>query len=797
MAGFPLKNDKYSYYSTVQPHTEYYITDKMNLTQTIASITNIFGRFSDVDAKIQDSLGTLGVLFSSTRSYVFLFKNNKKIMDNTHEWCYTGIEPRKEKLQNLSTDVFPWLMNELKKDEVIHVNDVATLPDEALKEKNLLGKGDVRSFIIIPLHIKDELSGFIGLDNITTDYRIDNPNILQMVSDVIGVELEQKIADNALEESEKRHRRLIENLPLGVFSTDSNGEIIQCNKYLIDITKSSKEKIIGLNIFNLPVNSEIKNCIRNALDGYTQFYEGEYKTVLTGKNLKIRAYFTPDTSEDGKIVGCIGTITDLTGKTDEQDDKTRTMEKVIDNIDTHIWYLADRRTYGLVNKPHANFFGFKKQDLEYNDIYDVHLKQTADLIKDLSDYVFENKTRLQTTEKFTNKNGELRNLSLILTPKFDYNGDVNYVICSGEDITERDKSKKRIEESEIRYRTLFEDLTDAVLVQDLNGNILDVNLTACELLGYSKPEILKMVYRDIDALEQAGNLNAFKNDLYRHGRAVFETEYIKNDGYTISVEVNSRFIQYQGKPAILLVARDITGRKNAEEKLQEYADKLEHSNKLKDMFTDILRHDLLNPAGVVKGFTQLLVSMENDDYKLDVLNKIRASNEKLIELIQNASYFAKLDAMEDLDFEKQDISAFLKSVVSDFEQQAKDKNIDIEFLPEGEYPAIINPVMEQAFANLLSNAVKYSPENSRVIINIDDIGKYWKVSFTDFGEGIPDEDKETIFTRFQRLEKDSVKGSGLGLAIVKQIIELHDGEVGVDDNPEGQGSVFWVTVKKV
>ena len=67
---------------------------------------------------------------------------------------------------------------------------------------------------------------------------------------------------------------------------------------------------------------------------------------------------------------------------------------------------------------------------------------------------------------------------------------------------------------------------------------------------------------------------------------------------------------------------------------------------------------------------------------------------------------------------------------------------------------------------------------------------------TDFDGGIPDESKPYIFDRFRRIEKGNVKGTGLGLAIVKRIIDLHAGEVGVEDNPAGHGSVFWVTIRK-
>jgi signal transduction histidine kinase len=77
-----------------------------------------------------------------------------------------------------------------------------------------------------------------------------------------------------------------------------------------------------------------------------------------------------------------------------------------------------------------------------------------------------------------------------------------------------------------------------------------------------------------------------------------------------------------------------------------------------------------------------------------------------------------------------------------------------------------------------------------------DIGDKWKLSFIDQGDGIPNESKATVFERFKRLHKENIRGTGIGLAIVKRIMDLHMEVIDVDDNPEGKGSVFWLTLKK-
>ena len=104
-------------------------------------------------------------------------------------------------------------------------------------------------------------------------------------------------------------------------------------------------------------------------------------------------------------------------------------------------------------------------------------------------------------------------------------------------------------------------------------------------------------------------------------------------------------------------------------------------------------------------------------------------------------------------------------------------------------------MIREVFLNFLTNAVKYAKEGKKIIIEAEDDGKNYKIKVKDFGEGVPDKYKEKIFRRFERGEKEGVKGAGLGLSITKKLVELHNGKVWVEDNPEG-GSVFVTVLPK-
>ncbi|MCD4703101.1 MAG: HAMP domain-containing histidine kinase [Methanosarcinaceae archaeon] len=207
-------------------------------------------------------------------------------------------------------------------------------------------------------------------------------------------------------------------------------------------------------------------------------------------------------------------------------------------------------------------------------------------------------------------------------------------------------------------------------------------------------------------------------------------------------------------------------------------------------------HDLLNPAGIVKGFTEVLLNIEENEKKRDFLHKIKRNNTHIINIIENASNWSKLESMDKIKLEIKDLGSVILKTPDVFSSQLEDKQMTVHFAVSGQYMARINPIVEEVFSNLFSNAIKYSPKGSDIIFDVVDMHDFWKVTVVDSGEGIADEDKVYVFDRFKRVNKKGVKGAGLGLSIVKRIIELHGGQVGVEDNLQGRGSVFWVTLKK-
>ena len=117
---------------------------------------------------------------------------------------------------------------------------------------------------------------------------------------------------------------------------------------------------------------------------------------------------------------------------------------LLDNIDTQIWYLADIETYGAVNKAHAEFFGMEKEDLEGGNLADVLGREEAEACIEGNRDVFEKKRQIRIEEWIKNGRDEMRLLSITKTPKLNDDGDVEYVICAAEDVTERKLAEEQI-----------------------------------------------------------------------------------------------------------------------------------------------------------------------------------------------------------------------------------------------------------------------------------------------------------------------------------------------------------------
>ncbi len=178
-------------------------------------------------------------------------------------------------------------------------------------------------------------------------------------------------------------------------------------------------------------------------------------------------------------------------------------------------------------------------------------------------------------ERIPVPDGSARVYDVIKTPLFHAHGGRRGLVVLGRDITERKRAEEALRESEEKYRFLFDNAGDVILIHDEEARILAFNKLTIERLGYTPEELLSMTIHQIDTPEQSRQVAGRIEQVLEQGQIAFETVLQRKDGSYVSMEVRTRRILWDDKPALMSIGRDITERKQAEEALVRYRDHLE------------------------------------------------------------------------------------------------------------------------------------------------------------------------------------------------------------------------------
>ena len=271
--------------------------------------------------------------------------------------------------------------------------------------------------------------------------------------------------------------------------------------------------------------------------------------------------------------------------------------------------------------------------------------------------------------------------------------------------------------------------------------------------------------------------------------------------------MTATLIEYDGAPAILGTAYDITERKAAEADLQRAHDELEQrvtertselqrTNAALQAFTDMVSHDLHAPLRTMQGFARAL----REDYSeqmppegRDYVQRIADAAERMDQLIRDLLTYSKVDRAE-LKIETVELGRIVAQALAVFEAdiQAARAAVHVEVNAP---PVRAEPTfLAQAICNLLSNAIKFTKPGIDPVVRIhaERRDRRARLSVTDNGIGIPLAQHERIFKPFERLHGvEAYPGTGIGLAIVQKAVERMHGAVGVESQP-GAGSQFWI-----
>ncbi len=361
---------------------------------------------------------------------------------------------------------------------------------------------------------------------------------------------------------------------------------------------------------------------------------------------------------------------------------------------------------------------------------------------------------------------------------------------------QRKEAKMKIVESEQKYRTLFENVNDAVFITDRKSNILlDVNKQAENLLGRSRKELIGM---DKFQLYPPDKRDYYREQFTRQIQGLdvldAELEVVKKDGSKACVFVNAETVAVSSPNIIQVILKDLSAVKRLEQEIIQ-ANKMVTIGQL----AAGVAHELNQPLTGVKGFAQtLLMDLDEQSPFREDLQKIIEQAERMNRIINGMRSFSRQSEFE---LQELDINKPIADSLLLVRQQLKVHNIKVETFLDKTLPKIEGDAcqMQQVFLNLIINAKDAidslkSSKGGKLIIKtaLSEDKKNIEITFQDTGCGISKETLEFVFKPYFST-KSPEESMGLGLSIVYRIIESHKGKIEVKSEAN-KGTSFKITL---
>ncbi len=421
-------------------------------------------------------------------------------------------------------------------------------------------------------------------------------------------------------------------------------------------------------------------------------------------------------------------------------------------------------------------------------------------------------------------------------------------------ITERQRAEDALRESEERFRGTFENAAVGIIHCDTEARFLRVNQRYCDIVGYSREELLTMAIKDVTYPDDLADSIEKFTALVRGDSSCYSEEKrdIRKDGSVIWINI---FVSLQrdrlGAPLhTISIVQDISKRKRLEEELRQAKEAAEAANRAKDEFLANVSHEIRTPMNAILGMTELALESPVTDDQRQSLRTVKSAAESLLGLINDLLDFSKIEAgkmlLSPADFA---LRATLGDTLRALAVRAENKGLKLVHDVHPDVPdALVGDAgrLRQILLNLVGNAIKFTDKGEVLVtvkseirdpaaqvprksaaepnsetanskpgaVPVSDIGSSDLGFVSDFGFrdsdlvlvhfavsdtgiGIPQDKQEAIFRAFEQADNSTTRrygGTGLGLTIAARLVNLIGGTISVDSQP-GRGSTFVFTAQ--
>ena len=400
------------------------------------------------------------------------------------------------------------------------------------------------------------------------------------------------------------------------------------------------------------------------------------------------------------------------------------------------------------------------------------------------------------------------------------------------ELRERQATERQLQQSEARYRRVFENAIEGLYQTSPDGRIMSANPALLQMLGLDSEEALRIADVGRDLYVRPSERGRLTAKLLQEGELRNEEIELRvKHGKTITVLENARVVRAGNGAAIYFEGSllDITGRKRAQQAEQERMAQIEEAkrqleeqarqllsqslelalardravqiSRLKTDFLAKLSGEIRTPMQGVISMSQLLMESPLSQQQREFVGVVRQSAESLLATLADIAEYSRIESGHfELRQEPVSLRAAIEQVLEQMAPEAERKGLELPCLVRPDVPDAVvgdSARLQQILASLLSNAIKFT-DSGEVVTTVslarESSQDVWlRFQVEDSGMGIPPEAFARLFEPFARAAGRRPTGTGLGLAISKHLAEKMGGQIGVESEP-GQGSLFWFLV---
>jgi len=688
------------------------------------------------------------------------------------------------------------------KDEIVGRNFRDwTLPEyhELMKQslENVFSEGLPQNYQSRALGTNQEIRWYLSrLSPVITHGEVENAVLI--ISDITR----QKYTEETLRESEENYRVITQSTLDIIFVMDRFGKQLFINRSVGKMLGYNVEEVIGRSINDfLPdecgmnFRKQLENVFlhKEICNFDTKIYHNDGYLVDVEVNVKL-------VKLKGEYVG-LGSMRNITAKK---------------RVEAELKNRIERNDALLKANPDLMFvFNSKYKIVDFHSETHNQLLVDPDLfLGKVIDEILPREVLIKTREKvkkvLTTGNPEYSTYHMQTGDGLIY-FESRYVPCGENevlsimrDITEQNKAEFELNMAKESYQNILNTVSEAICILDECWNFVYVNNGAETMYQRQKDEFVGQPLTLV-AAQGRNNLDEIRNRLdivITNGIPVqFEFWAERKNGEVFLMEVIANNGKYFGKNVLIVEARDITVKKQDEERIRLKNNELNNLNIEKDKFFSIIAHDLRSPLVAFLGLTEMMAEDLNS-FTLNEIQKMavgmKNSADNLFKLLENLLEWSLLQRGL-INFEpiKFLLRAKVVEIIESILESANAKKIEIDYsVPEDLEVYADKNMIASTIRNLVSNAMKFTPNGGKVNLSAKTCHNYVEIAIQDTGIGMSQKMVDNLFqfdVKSNRPGTDGEPSSGFGLLLCKEFIEKHDGKICVKSE-EGKGTTFHFTI---